>query len=120
MSRSTRLWVPIAALAPLVWVAFWNVGDRLGVGAVTFSPDGRALASVRYPQHPRPHAQSRVWDLTTGRERQSEHPDRVGSRGRAYELRRALVSNPDSWCAPFPGPDESRPKRFDASSTDSA
>jgi WD40 repeat protein len=72
MSRSGRLWILAVAMAPLVWVGSWNVGERLAVGAVSFSPDGQALATVCFPQHPRPHAQLRVWDLATGCERWSE------------------------------------------------
>ena len=42
------------------------------VGGVGFSPEGGALATVCYPQVPQPHAEIRVWDLATGRERLSE------------------------------------------------
>jgi len=42
------------------------------VGSVAFSPDGLSLATVSYPQSRRPHAELRVWDLATGRERRSD------------------------------------------------
>ncbi|MDR3623117.1 MAG: hypothetical protein P4L85_27440, partial [Paludisphaera borealis] len=42
------------------------------VGAAAFSPDGRALATVCYPQSPRPHVELRIWDLATRRERRSD------------------------------------------------
>src|SRR5262249_8171724 len=63
-----------AALVPPVWVAvaFGNASDVVMLGAVAFSSEGRALATVSYPQSPRPHVELRVWDLMTGRERRSE------------------------------------------------
>jgi WD40 repeat protein len=72
VNRSHRLLILAVALAPPVWVAFSNAPAVVMVGAVAFSPDGRALATVCYPQSPRPHAELRVWDLATGRERRSE------------------------------------------------
>jgi WD40 repeat protein len=80
MSRSRRLLVLAVALVPPVWVALGHAPDLTMVGAVSFSPDGRALATVCYPQVPQPHAELRVWDLATGRERRSERcefPDPV-------------------------------------------
>jgi WD40 repeat protein len=72
MSRSRRLMVLAVALAPPVCVAFLNTGETLDVAVAAFSPDGRTLATACYPQHPRPHAELRVWDLATGHERRSE------------------------------------------------
>jgi WD40 repeat protein len=80
MSRSRCLLILAIALAPLVWVALGQAPDLTMVGAAAFSPDGRALATVCYPQVPRPHAELRVWDLASGRERRSvrcEFPDPV-------------------------------------------
>jgi WD40 repeat protein len=42
------------------------------IGAVAFSPDGSVLATICYPQSPQPHAELRVWDLVTARERRPE------------------------------------------------
>jgi WD40 repeat protein len=74
VSWSLRLLILVVALAPPVWVAiaFGNASDIVVVGAVAFSPDGRELATVCYPQRPQPHAELRAWDLATGEERRSE------------------------------------------------
>ena len=72
MSRLRRLLILTVALVPPLWVAFLQAPDFVMVGGVAFSPDGGALATVCYPQDPQPHAELRVWDLATGRERRSE------------------------------------------------
>ncbi|APW61695.1 WD40 repeat domain-containing protein [Paludisphaera borealis] len=72
MSRSRRLLILVVALAPPVWVAIGDAPDVAMVGAAAFSPDGRALATVCYLRSPRPHAELRIWDLATRRERRSD------------------------------------------------
>jgi hypothetical protein len=53
-------------------IASVKAPDVVTVGVVAFSPDGRTLATVSYPHSLRPHAELRVWDLVTGRERRPE------------------------------------------------
>jgi WD40 repeat protein len=80
VSRLRRLLILVVALVPPLWVAFLQAPDFVMVGGVAFSPDGRALATVCYPQVPQPHAELRVWDLATGRERRADRRAMPGPR----------------------------------------
>ncbi len=72
MGRSRRLLILAVALVPPVGIAFRPAPESVPVGAVAFSPDGRALATICFARSPRPHTELRLWDLVSGRERRSE------------------------------------------------
>ena len=75
MRRLICLPILAVALVPPVWVAFFYASEFVPVGILSFSPDGRVLATLCFPPSrlsPRRATELRVWDLATGRERRSE------------------------------------------------
>jgi WD40 repeat protein len=60
------------ALTPPLWLTFLQARKVWPVCAVSFSPDGRALATLCAIRVPELCMELRVWDVKTGRERRSE------------------------------------------------
>jgi WD40 repeat protein len=71
-----RLWDPATGELKAAWA-----GHENGVFAVTFSPDGKLLASLAAEPEawgPKTKAEVKVWDVAAGKERYTLGPDRVG------------------------------------------